>query len=236
MVQPTTAKFSKMRIMLGTETGVDPAPVTVTSLSKANPAVCTVGVSDITKFQNGMQVLIAGAVGTGLVNANGLKTIGSVGVPANTFQLLGTDTSAAAAAQTTGVTADPPKLVTYSAPCGLDTKTVALSKNLNEVSIPDCTDEDAPTWMAREVANYSVTISGEGLAASESIQEWDNTFLQSTSRMMRCELEYTGIGFKRIEGKFHLDSETLSGELGNRVRIAINAQSDGPIAVSWSTT
>jgi hypothetical protein len=60
--------------------------------------------------------------------------------------------------------------------------------------------------------------------------------MQSTSRMMKAEIEYTGIGFKRIEGKFHLDTETLSAELGNRVRLAINAQSDGPIAVSWSTT
>jgi hypothetical protein len=81
------------------------ATVTVTNLSKANPAVCTVAAADISKFQNGQTVLIAGATGTGMVNANGYHTISSVNSPANTFTLTGVDTSAASAAQTSGVTA-----------------------------------------------------------------------------------------------------------------------------------
>jgi hypothetical protein len=83
----------------------DSAPVTVTNLSKTNPAVCTVAAADIAKFSNGQIVLIAGAVGTGLINANGYHVISSVNVPVNTFTLTGVDCSAGAAAQTTGVTA-----------------------------------------------------------------------------------------------------------------------------------
>lgn len=79
--------------------------VPVTSLSKSNPATCTVAAADIAKFKNGDIVLIKGAVGVGLINANGYHRIYKVGSPANTFTLQGVDTSAAAAAQTTGVTA-----------------------------------------------------------------------------------------------------------------------------------
>ena len=86
----------------------DPAVVPVVSLSNANPAVVTVSAANIAKFTDGMPVFIAGAVGTGMVNANGMHLIGSVGVPANTFKLIGVDTSGGAAPQTTGVTADPP--------------------------------------------------------------------------------------------------------------------------------
>jgi len=87
---------------------VDPAtPVTVTNLSKTNPAVLTVAAADISKFVNGRLVTISGAVGAGLINANGTHKMISVGTPANTFSLEGVDTSSAAAAQTTGVVADP---------------------------------------------------------------------------------------------------------------------------------
>jgi hypothetical protein len=67
-----------------------------------------VAVADIAKFHNGDIVTIAGAVGTGLTNANGPHVISSVNSPANTFVLNGVDTSTAAAPQTSGVTADPP--------------------------------------------------------------------------------------------------------------------------------
>lgn len=90
----------------GADTSTDPAPVAVTSLSNANPAVVTVAAADIGKFSNGMLVTIAGA-DSGHAAANGPHAIGSVGAPANTFTLLGVDTSAATGAQTTGVTADP---------------------------------------------------------------------------------------------------------------------------------
>jgi hypothetical protein len=92
----------------GGNTSTDPAPVAVTNLSKSNPAVCTVAAGDIGKFHNGDVVMIAGATGTGLINANGPKVLMNVGSPANTFTLVATDTSTAAAPQTTGVTADPP--------------------------------------------------------------------------------------------------------------------------------
>jgi hypothetical protein len=96
----------------GATTSSNPAAVPVTKLTKSpgvgQNAVATVGAADISKFHEGDVVLIAGAVGTGMVNANGYHTIYSVGVPANTFTIAGADTSTGAADLTTGVTADPP--------------------------------------------------------------------------------------------------------------------------------
>ena len=88
----------------------DSAAVAVTSLSNANPAVITVGAADFGKFQNGMTVTIAGATGTGMTAANGSHVIQQIPTPANSFILVGVDTSAGAAPQTSGVTADPPGL------------------------------------------------------------------------------------------------------------------------------
>jgi hypothetical protein len=88
----------------------DPAPVAVLSLSNANPAVITVGAADIGKLQNGMTVVIAGAAGTGMTAANGSHVIQGVASPALSYQLVGVNTSAGAAPQTSGVTVDAPPL------------------------------------------------------------------------------------------------------------------------------
>jgi hypothetical protein len=66
--------------------------------------VCTVSAADIATFSNGMRVIIAGA-DTAHAVANGPHFIKSVGVPANTFTLIGVNTTSAGAPQTTGVTA-----------------------------------------------------------------------------------------------------------------------------------
>jgi Phage tail tube protein len=233
MAQPITAKFGKMRIMLGEPGGTDPAAVAVTSLSNANPAVVTVGAADIAKFQNGMIVVIAGATGTGMTVANGSHAISSVGTPANSFTLTGVDTSAGSAPQTTGVTADPPAPTIWTAPCGFTSKNCTISKNLAEVNIPDCQDPDAPIWIGRDVQSQSCTISGDGVAAAESVPDWDAAAMTTESIPMKVEIEFIGIGTKIITGNFHLDSEAFAADAGGRVTLAVNAQSDGQVTADW---
>jgi hypothetical protein len=87
-------------------TVADWAVVAVASLSNANPAQVTVAAGDIGKFHNNQMVTIAGADATHNA-ANGSHLITAVGTPANTFKLVGVDTSAAASAQTTGLTVIP---------------------------------------------------------------------------------------------------------------------------------
>lgn len=237
MAQPSTAKFGKMRVLLG---AYPTLTVAVTSVSNANPTKCTVAAGDITKFKNGKSVIIAGVTGTGMTSANGTWTIADVGVPANQFTLVGSNTAAGAAPATTGITAkvkDEAGTITYIAPCGMTTKNVTLAKNLNEIAIPDCTDPDAPLWMARDVGSMTCTISGDGFAAAESVPDWDIAAMSTDSVPMKCEILFdagTVSGTKTITGRFHVDSEAFSAEAGNRVQLAINAQSDGPVTAVWA--
>ena len=233
MAQPSTAKFGKMQIFLGEASGADPAAVAVTSLSNANPAQVTVGAADIAKFQDGMTVVIAGATGTGMTVANGAHVISGVGTPANTFTLTGVDTSAGAAPQTTGVTADPPAPIVYGAPCGLTTKGLAMNKNLQEVNIPDCDFPDAPIWLGRDCQNLSITISGDGGAAAESVPDWNAAWVSTEHVPMKVEIEFT-LGTKSFVGDFHVDTLTFGAEQGGRITLGFTAQSDGQIVDSWT--
>ena len=88
--------------------GTDPPAIMVTSLSNSNPAVITVAAFDTPKLQNGMTVVITGATGTGMTVANGSHVIQGVAAPANSYALVGVDTSSGAAPQTTGVQVDAP--------------------------------------------------------------------------------------------------------------------------------
>jgi hypothetical protein len=232
MATPTTAKFGKMRVLLGEESGADPAAVPVTNLSNANPAVVTVGATDISKFQNGATVVIAGATGA-MTAANGSHQIAHVDAAAHTFELAGVDLSAAGAPQTTGVTADPPVLIVYGAPCGLTTKGLTIAKNLQEVNIPDCDDPDAPIWLGRDVQNLSATISGNGVAAAESVPDWNAAAISTESIPMRVEIEFSS-GQKTFEGFFIVDNLAFTADQGGRVALSFNAQSDGQIMDTWT--
>jgi hypothetical protein len=78
-------------------TATDPIPgVAVVSISNTYPAVCTVASGDIDKFTDGMFVTIAGVIDTGMEVCNGTHRIANVGSPANTFELVGVDATAAA--------------------------------------------------------------------------------------------------------------------------------------------
>lgn len=235
MAQPTTAKFGKFRVLLGTPSGTDPAPVTVVSLSNTNPATVEVASADIGKFQNGMSVQIAGATGAGMTVANGARTIGSVGTPANTFTLIGVDTSGGAAPQTTGVTADPPKVVVYAAPCGFTSKSFTLTKNLQEIDIPDCDDPDAVAWIGRDAQNLSAQIQGDGVAAAESVPAWNDAFKSVESVPARVEIEFS-TGTLAYSGMFQVESLAYSAEQAARVTLAVSMQSDGAIADEWIPT
>jgi len=233
MAQPTTAKFGKMRILLGAYPDV---LVSITSMSNTNPAQATVASGDIGKFHDGQSVTISGLT-TDMVAGNGVHNITAVGSPANTFTLVGVDLSAAAAAQTTGnaTVKDTSGTVTYVAPCGLTTKNLQISKNLQEVDIPDCDDPDAPSWIARDVQNLSITISGDGVAAAESVPDWNAAAISTASVPMKVEIEFS-VGVKTFTGDFVVDQLTFGAEQGGRVTLAFNAQSDGQIADVWTPT
>jgi hypothetical protein len=234
MTKPTTAKFGNMRVLLGKP---DFTEITITSLSNANPAVATVGAGDIAKFANGDEVGLSGATGD-MAAANGNFVISSVGTPANTFTISSLNLAAALAPATTVKAVNHNETgvpITYAAPCGLTTKNFALTKNLTELDIPDCDDPDAPSWIGRDVQNLSATISGDGVAAAESVPDWNAAAISTVSVPMKVEIEFT-TGMKTFTGYFIVDNLTFGAESGGRVTLSINAQSDGEIDDVWTPT
>ncbi|XKM40327.1 phage tail tube protein [Rhizobium ruizarguesonis] len=62
-----------------------------------------------------------------------------------------------------GNSADP---IVYAAPCGFTSKSLTLTKDLTDVTLPDCDDPDAVAWVGRDASTLSASVSGEGVLAS----------------------------------------------------------------------
>lgn len=118
----------------------------------------------------------------------------------------------------------------FTAPCGFNSRSWDRTKNLNEVDVPDCADEDKPADVGREVRSLDWTVSGEGLLVEESVATWEAFFASNLSRNVQLELQFPGgVGTLRKRGKAHLGKFTITGNRGDKVTAAIELSADGAL-------
>lgn len=122
----------------------------------------------------------------------------------------------------------------FTAPCGLTSKGITVSQNLSEVNLPDCDDPDAPFWVARDTTSLSVSISGEGVLAADSVTTWLAAAYSTDSTNAKVEVEFS-TGTLTFTGAFKVDSFAVTGSQGERVQSSISMQSDGEVPYVWTT-
>lgn len=119
---------------------------------------------------------------------------------------------------------------TWLAPCGFNSKSISFSKELTDIVIPDCADPDAVASVGREVRSTSWSISGSGVLALEALTDWRTFYDSIASWNVRVEIvSNPGQGGGVYEGKAHIASMELSAELGDKVQLSIEMQSDGAV-------
>ncbi|RWR28848.1 hypothetical protein D2T31_12105 [Sinirhodobacter populi] len=121
------------------------------------------------------------------------------------------------------------------APCGFTSKSLTLSKNLNEVTIPDCDDPDAASWVARDVESLTASVSGDGVLAAAAVSVWQDFFDSTDSREVEISIVFS-TGTMVWTGAMHLESLEVTGESGNRIQISVSMQSDGEMTGTWTVT
>lgn len=125
--------------------------------------------------------------------------------------------------------------IVYTAPCGFTQKSISLSKNLNEVSIPDCEDPDKVDWVGRDAASLSMSISGEGVLASESIETWLEAWESIDSVPVQVELVFPATTYT-YTGNMHVESLEIGGNNGERATNNVSMQSDGEMVRASAPT
>lgn len=116
--------------------------------------------------------------------------------------------------------------IVYAAPCGFNQRTVTLNKGLEEVNLPDCDDPDAVNWVGRDAVSLSMSISGEGVLAAESVETWLDAFEDVDSVPVKVEWMFPA---KTITwtGRMHVENFEAGAQDGRRVTGNVSMQSDG---------
>ena len=116
----------------------------------------------------------------------------------------------------------------FAAPCGFLARAFNEVKNLSEVIIPDCDDEEAASWIGRDVLSMTWNVTGNGVLAEESVELWEEFKASTTSRSVRITMEYpTTIVTKT--GKAHLASFAGSANKGEKGTFDVDLQGDGEL-------
>ena len=116
--------------------------------------------------------------------------------------------------------------IVYTAPCGFTQRSITLNKGLEEINVPDCNDPDKVDWTGRDATSLSVTVSGEGVLAAESVATWLEAFERIDSVPVKVEWEFPA---KTITwtGRMHIESLEAGAQNGQRATLNVTMQSDG---------
>lgn len=118
----------------------------------------------------------------------------------------------------------------WTAPCGFTSKAFELSKDLTDVVIPDCADPDLVAYVGREVRSLSWSVTGDGVLALESLTSWRSFADATTAWGIRVDIDgAAGSGSGVWEGKAHLESFSISGDLGEKLQVEVSIQGDGAL-------
>jgi len=101
-----------------------------------------------------------------------------------------------------------------------------ITRNLSEVSIPDCLDPDAPIAVGRDLESISYSISGEGVLAASAEPVWRAAAKSHEPVPVKVEIEFS-TGIVTWTGLAQIDSISFGAEQGGRVTIEVSMQSDG---------
>ncbi|WP_316165402.1 MULTISPECIES: phage tail tube protein [unclassified Bradyrhizobium] len=113
---------------------------------------------------------------------------------------------------------------TFSAPCGLNSRSYNRTAATNETNVPDCDDPDAPSWLDRDVVSMSASVSGAGVVADEDYDTWELWMSSGATKNVQIKL-----GNRVTIGPYKCTKLNLTGQRGNRVTFDVTLDSDGEI-------
>lgn len=102
--------------------------------------------------------------------------------------------------------------------CGLTSKGIQYTTDVVTSEVPDCSNEDLPSWQEKDVKSISISISGSGMWSEESHGTMVDWFMSAAKKNVRIEYADADSGDpKTLTGPAVLTSLSNSVEKGGRV-------------------
>lgn len=131
-----------------------------------------------------------------------------------------------------GNSADP---IVYAALCGFTSKSLTLTKGLEEINLGDCDEPDAVNWLGRDAVSLSMAVSGEGVLAAESVEQWLDAWESVDSVPVKVELEFPSTTYT-YTGYMQVETLEVGAPDGRTVTNNVSMQSDGKMTRTSAPT
>lgn len=125
--------------------------------------------------------------------------------------------------------------IVYAALCGFTSKSLTLTKGLEEVNLGDCDEPDAVNWLGRDAVSLSMSISGEGVLAAESVVAWLDAWENVESVPVKIEMEFPTTTYT-YTGRAHVETLEVGAPDGRTVTNNVSMQSDGKMTRTSAAT
>ncbi|MFI0844432.1 phage tail tube protein [Mesorhizobium sp. IMUNJ 23232] len=117
---------------------------------------------------------------------------------------------------------------TYAEPCGFLSKSVTLTKNLEDFKLPFCDDPTKVPWLGRDADSLAMGVSGDGVLASESVETWLDAVESDESIPAKVEWEFpaktiTWTGLMHV-GTFTAGAPNLTGRVTSNVELSSDGE------------
>jgi hypothetical protein len=117
---------------------------------------------------------------------------------------------------------------TYAKLCGLTSRTINRTSNMQTSEIPDCDDESLPASVERAVQSQEVTVSGTGTWAAQSHGTMIDWWASGATKKIRIGHLKAEPGDTEYEtGPAYLTQLNNTAERGQKVTAEIQIEFDG---------
>lgn len=117
---------------------------------------------------------------------------------------------------------------TFAKLCGLTSRGVTRTSNMETSEVPDCDDESLPAAVERAVQSQEVTIEGSGVWAAQSHETMLDWWYSGATKIIRIHHVNAAAGDTEYEtGPAYLVSISNVAERGTKVTAEIEIQFDG---------
>lgn len=109
--------------------------------------------------------------------------------------------------------------------CGLTSKGLNMASDVVTSEVPDCSDEDLPSWQEKDVKSISATISGSGMWTKEAHETLFQWWYTGAKKNVKLSWMVAASGdVKTITGPCVLASLGQTVEKGNRLTADISLE------------
>lgn len=109
--------------------------------------------------------------------------------------------------------------------CGLTSRGLSGSADVSTSEVPDCANEDLPSWQEKDVKSIGASLSGSGMWSKEAHQQLMAWFLSGARKNVKVQYANTTVGdIEYLSGPAVLTQLNHAAEKGGRITAEISIE------------